>query len=243
MTDPRRRTLVIPTSSGGALIASGAEVLQLDHRAELVRALRAKGNVSALVEAGPDLVAVGESGTVELARASGEFELIGSFGGLVPDGAAVQAGKLLAIVDGQRWLALDLSTGQAVTLASDTSLALHGPAALFENRGAALFAEGGLISVRSPDGVETTRVSLSAAGQSFDPSQRALPPARLISDRVGSIVAVQSGNDALVLGQDGSTLRLDSTSCLDPFRATPTANGFVLTCRSGQIFAVSERAP
>ena len=65
----------------------------------------------------------------------------------------------------------------------------------------------------------------------------------MVSDPRGAIAAVQSGNDALVLRAGGSALRLDDTSCLDPFRPTPTPDGIVFACRSGQLFGVSDKAP
>ena len=243
VADPRRHTLAIPTASGGALVACGSDLLQLDREAQIVRQTSGKGNISALAESSAGLVAVGENGSVELGRASGDFTLAGSFGGAVPEGAAVQAGKVLAVVDAHRWLSLDLSTGQVVTLASDAALAFSGPAAVLETGGAALVADSGFVSLRARDGAETQRVLISAARQAVDPALRNLRPARLIGDSAGAVAVVQSGNDALVLGPDGNAVRLDGTSCLDPFRPTPTPSGLVFSCRSGQLFGVSGKAP
>jgi hypothetical protein len=106
-----------------------------------------------------------------------------------------------------------------------------------------LVADGGFVSVRAKDGAESARVALSAAGQGFDPASRGLRAALLVSDQQGAIAAVRGGTDALVLGASGSALRIDETSCLDPFRPTPTPRGLVFACRSGQLFGVSEKAP
>jgi hypothetical protein len=243
LSDPRRRSLAIPTSNGGALLASGSELLELDERGAIVRKLRASGNVSAIAEGNQAWVAVSENGTVQVARTTGDLELIGSFAGKVPEGAAVNAGKVYAVVDGHKWSALDLTTGQLVTLASDPNLTLSGPVALLDAPSAALVAEGGFVSVRAKDGSESARFPLSAAGQSADPALRGLRAALVISDQRGALAAVRSGNDALVLREGGSALRLDDTSCLDPFRPTPTPSGIVFACRSGQLFGVSDRAP
>ena len=240
IVDPKRSTLAIPTENGGALIASGADLVQLDHEASLVRSTRANGIVTAIAESGGRLVAVNEAGSVEVAHASGAFELAGSFAGMVPFGAAVSAGFVYAIVDGHSVRALELSTGRVTTLVSEATLALHGPLTIFANRSLAYFTEGGLVSVRGPDGSEHLRAAVGVAGRAFDPSQRA---GRLISDSVGNVAVVQGGDDALLLRPDGSTLRLDGTNCIDPFRPTPTAGGIVLACRSGQLFGVSDRAP
>jgi PQQ-like domain len=242
LADPRRRTFSIPLANGGALLASGADLLELDARGELVRQERARGTVTAIAESDFGLVAIAENGGVELARATGDFELVGSLGGSAPEGGALQAGKVLAVVDAHKLVALDLATGQARTLATDPALALSGPPALFDTQGSALIADGGFISLRARDGAESVRVSLSAAGQAFDPATRGLRPALLISDPAGAIAATRSGSDALLLGTDGRVVRFDNSACLDPFRPTPTRDGIVFSCRSGQLFIVSDKA-
>ena len=242
-SDPRRRTLAIPTASGGALIASGRELIELDAEARVVRATQARANVSALAELGSDLVAVGETGSVEVAHATADFELAGNLGGNVPEGAALRAGAVLAVVDGHKWVSLELATGLALTLASDPSSQLSGPAALLETRGAALIADSGFVSVRERDGSEALRIGIGSGGPSFDPAARGLRGARVLSDPSGAVAAVQAGNDALLLAADGAARHFDGTGCLDPFRPTPTPGGIVFTCRSGQLFLVSGKAP
>ena len=242
LSDPRRRTFSIPTANGGALIAAGADLLELDASGELVRQARARGNVTALAEANAGLVAISENGSVELARATGDFELVGNLGGAVPEGGAVQAGKVLAVVDAHKLVSLDLSTRQLATLATDPALSLSGPPALFANRGSALVADGGLISVRAADGAETLRVSVAAAGMAFDAAARGLRAALMLSDGAGGVAAARSGSDALLVNPDGTALRIDGSACLDPFRPTPTRDGIVFACRSGQLFGVSDKA-
>jgi hypothetical protein len=243
LADPRRRTFCLPIESGGALIASGTDLLELNSGGELVRQAKARGNVTAIAESALGLVAISDNGNVQMARATGDFELIGSFGGTVPEGGAVQGEKVLAVVDGHKLLALALRTGALTTLAAEPALSLTGPPALFDNRGSALVEEGGLVSIRAADGTETLRVSIAAASLAFDAAARGLRPALLISDGGGAVAGVRSGSDALVLNPAGSAQRIDNSACLDPFRPTPTRDGIVFTCRSGQLFAVSDKAP
>ena len=243
LSDPRRRTFSIPTASGGALVASGADLLQLDARGAVERQAHARGSITAIAESESDLVAISENGSVELARATGDFELVGNLGGTAPEGGAVQAGKVLAVVDAHRLVALDLATGQTQTLATDPALALSGPPTLFENQGSALVADGGFVSLRASGGRESVRVSIATATQAFDPAARALRAALLIGDRSGAVAAVRSASDALLLQADGSALRFDNSACLDPFRPTPVPGGIAFTCRSGQVLVVSDRVP
>ncbi len=241
-SDPRRRTLAIATHSGGALISSGSELVELDARAHIVRQTQLRGNACALLASGSDLIAVSDAGVVERGHPTGDFELVGGFGGNVNDGAALRAGKVLAIVDTHKWLALDLTSGRVTPLALDAASILSGPAALFETRGGALIVDNGFISLRDRDGTETLRVAIGAGGPSFDPTLRGQRAARVISDRAGALAAVQAGNDALMLAPDGSVARFEGTSCLEPLRPTPTLGGVIFSCRSGQLFGVSGRA-
>jgi len=241
-SDPRRRSLAIPTTAGGALIASGSDLLQLDERGVTLRELHANGNLTTIAEANATLVAVSENGSVSIANATGDMEMIGSFAGNVSEGAAVADGRVLAVVDGHKWSALDLASGQVTTLANEGGLTLTGPPGLLDAPSAALVAEGGFVSVRAKDGHETSRVSLSATSQSFDPTLRGLRAALVVSDRQGTIAAVRSGNDVLLLAADGNVRRLEDTACLDPFRPTPTPRGLVFACRSGQLFGISGKA-
>lgn len=242
LTDPRRRSLSIPTGSGGAVVASGSDLLELDERGALLRKLHGTATFSTVAEADAALVAVSDDGNVQVARATGDLTLVGSFGGSVVEGAAVSAGRVFAIVDGHKWCALDLKTGRVETLAVEQGLTLSGPVALLDAPSAALVAGSGFISTRAKDGTETLRVALNTA-QSLDPALRGARPALVISDQRGTIAAVQSGTDALLLHPGGNALRLDETSCLDPFRPTPTKGGLVFACRSGQLFGVSGTAP
>lgn len=241
-SDPKRRALAIPTEQGGALLASGSELIELDERGQVVRQLRASANLSAIGIADATLIAVAQNGSVQVARATGDFETVGNFAGSVTEGAAVVRGKVLAVVDGHRWSALDVESGRVATLVNETALTLSGPPAVLEAPAAALIADGGFVSVRAKDGTERARVATSAASLGFDPAQRGLRAALVIGDPRGAIAAVRGGNDVLLLSPDGNALRLDDTSCLDPFRPTPTASGLLFACRSGQLFGVSDRA-
>ncbi|HET7540767.1 MAG TPA: PQQ-binding-like beta-propeller repeat protein [Polyangiaceae bacterium] len=243
LADPRRRSLAIPTESGGAAVASGSDLVELDERAAPVRQLHANGNLSTIAETDAGLLAISDNGSVQLARATGALELIGSFEGSVPEGAAVAFGQVFAVVDGHRWAALDLATGHVSTLANEPSLTLSGPVALLEAPAAALVAAGGFVSTRARDGSELSRVALNASGQAFDPALRGLRPALVISDQRGTLAATQSGNDALLVPAGGTALRLEETNCLDPFRPTPLPKGIVFACRSGQLFGFSDTAP
>lgn len=240
-SDPRRRTLGIALESGGALVVSGSELVELDATLQIARQARLRGNASAVLASGSDSIAVSESGLVERSHATGDFDLVGSFGGIVGDGATVRAGKVLAIVDGHKWLALDSTTGELRILAVDPTSTLSGPVALFASGGAALIVDNGFVSKRARDGTETLRIGIGSAGSSFEALARSPRGARLISDESDAIFAVQAGNDALFWAADGAARRFEGTGCLDPFRPTPTTQAVFFSCRSGQLFAVSNK--
>lgn len=239
--DPRRRSLAIPSVSGGAFLASGSEVFQLDERGAILRMLHASSALTTIAELDGALIAVSDNGNVQVAQATGDLEGVGSFGGRVAEAAAVAKGKVFAVVDGHKWCALELNTGKLAILANDPNLTLSGPVALLEPPAAALIASGGFISIRGNDGAELSRSSFTMTGQATDTASP-LRPGFLISDQRGTLAAVQSGSDALVLRAQGNVVRFEETSCLDPFRPTPTISGIVFACRAGQLFGISGRA-
>jgi hypothetical protein len=241
--EPLRHVLAIPTSNSGALVASGADIAELDAQGEVIRQTHLPGAITALAEWHSDLLAICENGTLVAAQITGDFEVIGNLGGTAPEGGAAQAGKLFAIVDAHKLVAFDLSTHSVVTLASDPASVLNGPVTLLENQSAVVVADGGFLSIHAASGAEALRVSVAEVGRAFDPALRALRPASTISDRAGAVAAARSGSDALILQADGKAQRFDNTSCLDPFRPTPTRAGVVFACRAGQLFGVSDKAP
>jgi hypothetical protein len=241
--EPRHRTLAIPTSNGGALVASGTSIVELDQAGELTRQSHTLANITGIAQSGSDLLAICEDGAVSVARATGDFEVLGNLGGAAPEGGSIQDGKIFAVVDAHKLVAFDVARGGAITLASDPAVGLNGPPVLFENQSSVVVADGGFLSVHAASGSEILRVSIAEASRAFDPATRALRPALLIGDAGGAVAAARSGSDALILTADGKTLRLENTNCLDPFRPTPTGRAVVFACRSGQLFGVSDRAP
>jgi len=243
LDERRHRSLAIPTINGGAWLASGTDIVELDATAQITRQGHAPGNVTALLQWGSNSFAICENGALLRAGETGNFEVVGNLGGAVPEGGAVQNGKLFAIVDAHKLVAFDLVRNVASTLASDPAVALSGPPVLFENQSTAVVADGGFLSLHATAGNETLRVSIAEASRAFDPATRGLRPALAIGDPEGAVAAVRSGSDALLLEPDGKAQRLDGSSCLDPFRPTPTLHGLVFACRSGQLFWVSDKAP
>ena len=239
----RQRTVAIPSANGGALAASGTDIVELDTAGDITRQGHAPANITAVLQWGANSFAICENGAVLRAHETGDFEVIGNLGGAVPEGGALQNGKLFAIVDAHKLVAFDLTRGVPVTLASDPAVTLSGPLVLFENQSSVLVADGGFLSLHAALGNETLRASITEASRAFDPATRGLRPALAIGDPEGAVAAARSGSDVILLEPDGKALRLDGTSCLDPFRPTPTAHGVVFACRSGQLFWVSDRAP
>jgi len=240
--ESRHRTLSIPTESGGALVASGTELVELDSRARVVRQTHVPPNVTSVAEFGRGLLAVSENGALSVAHESGDFELVGQLGGAVSEGAAVQNDRVFAVVDGHKLVAFDLKRGNATELASDPAVMLGGPPVLFANQSSLIVADGGFLSLHAANGSESFRVPLAEASHAYDPANRGLRPALAITDSAGAVAASRSDNDSLILTPDGKAQRLDGTSCLDPFRPTPSAFGLVFACRSGQLFGVSDKA-
>lgn len=239
----RHKTLAISTDNGGVLIANGTSLVELDSAGEVTRQGHSLATVTALAEWRSALLAISDNGSVAVAQATGDFEVIGNLGGTVPDGGAVQDGKIFAVVDEHKLVAFDLTRARAVTLATEPAVALSGPPLLFGNQSSVLVVDSGFLSLRAASGGETLRVAIAESSRAFDPAAQALRPALMIGDADGGVAASRSGSDALILASDGKAQRFESTSCLDPFRPTPTLAGVVFACRSGQLFGISDREP
>ncbi len=241
-SDLRRHALVAPLANGGLLAASGSEIVELDAHGAVVRQGHASAAIVALAQSGTSTLVVSDNGAIAEGRASGDFELVGSFAGVVTDRVAARNGKLIAVVDGHKLIAFELATRALHTLSNDFAVTLSGPPVAFPSGAFALVADGALVVTYAANGTEAQRVSL-LDGAPFEPALRALRSARLIGDAAGAIAAVRSGSDARIVANDGRAVRLDDTACLDPFRPTPTRTGLALACRSGQLFFVSEGTP
>ncbi len=127
----RHRTLAISTTNGGALVANGASLVELDSAGEVARQSHTLANVTALAQWQSALLAISDEGSVALAQATGDFQVIGNLGGGAPDGGAVQDGKIFAVVDEHKLVAFDLSRRSAITLANESAVELSGPPLLF----------------------------------------------------------------------------------------------------------------
>lgn len=127
-TDPRGLTGrggVLPLDDGGTLVNVGTELLALDEGG-LVRTRVSLPEAPAvpLREGGGHFLAVSARGTVYGWRPGREPIRLGALGGSVGDGVAIQDATLLAVVGGQRLVALDLGTGSTRTWATAPADAL-----------------------------------------------------------------------------------------------------------------------
>src|SRR6185503_13247334 len=83
-----------------------------------------------LVGRGSDVVAIGQTGAVWIWKPPLPPRRKGGLGGRPGGGAALHGGNLIAVVDGEKLVELDLGSGTRHVRSAQTQLGLEGPPAV-----------------------------------------------------------------------------------------------------------------
>jgi hypothetical protein len=129
------RIAPLPLDDGGVVVATGTELTALDAAGGIRASAPTPPLATSLLAAEGRVVALGTTGAVYTWIPGRAPTRVGSFGGSVDGGAALLPdGSLVAVVDHQRVVRLDLARGLAVTRASAPpgTLLLGPPAVLGE---------------------------------------------------------------------------------------------------------------
>ncbi len=224
--------LAIPTSDGGALIASGARFARVGPTGsvtarvgtrEALRGLFEWKSLALLVERGGRVLGLGHAGD--------PFEVT-SFGRPVR-ACELRGDRLFALVGDRELVELDLETRAQKMLWADPPLV---PRSLFvmPNGDLRVVAANTLIALDA-QGHEAFRVTSPAAGGETTVT--------LLGDQHGAMLVATGGLDLRIVGETGDVRELVGTACPDPLRPTPVSKGLaVASCRSGLLFGISGKA-
>jgi outer membrane protein assembly factor BamB len=229
---------LVPLASGGLALASARQIAELDRRGKIRWLGQAKEPVGSVLEARGALVAVTNGGQVLRRDAEGNLSALGELGGRVSSAAvAPDQRRLFAIVDHDDLLELDLATGQRRTLFSDAALPLSSLAV--GARGEVRLVASGRLLGFDDKGTEVFR-ALVSSGAWPGGAVAALP----LVDSQGA-TAINLPDAGLVLVKaNGEVQAVAGSACPEPLRPTPIgARRLALSCRSGLVFGVSDRAP
>jgi hypothetical protein len=223
------------------MVALGTSVIALDSEGELVdRVDVGERVVGALIAADPGVLITTESGRVLRWAVPLPPRTVGTFRGPVRDGAALQGNKLLAVVDLERLVAIDLTSG--ATSSWTHEFGLEGPPTIASGTDAIVGTTTGLLLTVSSEG-EARRVKLvpslpaapdEDAGAPVLVYAPASPP--VLVDRAGRVAFARSDGRVGIVSAQGEVHLASKRSCASPICVVPTGRGrFVVACRTGDL--------
>jgi hypothetical protein len=225
--------IVTSTRDGGAIIAAGSSFARLGPLGAAGYEARLPDPIRAVFERQGGTLAVGYAGGVFIRKASGDPVQSGSFG--EPVRAVALVGQRLYGVGRHELVTLDLVSKERRVVFADSGAELRDLAALGGGRLRLLATRAVLIDL-DPSGHEQSRQSLPVAESGGELGS-------IVTDRTGRTLLGATGSTLIHITPQGDSTTLPDTSCLDPMRPTPVADGrFVVACRSGLLRAFSDKA-
>jgi hypothetical protein len=225
--------LVTSTRDGGAIIAAGSSFARLGPLGAAGYDGRLPDPIRAVFEWQGQTVAVGHAGGVFTRGAAGDPVRVGNLG--QPVRAVALLGQRVFGVGRNELVTFDLVSKERRVVFGDPTAELRDLAALGGGRLRLVAARAVLVDL-DPTGRELSRQSLPLAESGGD-------LASIVTDRTGRTLLGAAGSTLIQITPEGDTTTLPDTSCLDPMRPTPVADGrFVVACRSGLLRAFSDRA-
>ncbi len=216
------RAAPLPLDDGGAVVASGDELVALDARG----GVRARASLSEVVVASPlatrgRVLALTSSGAVHAWTPGRDPERLGSLGGLADGGGALaDENTLLAVVDGTRLVAFDLTHRTTSTRSTANGGLYLGPPATRNGTAEILSMTPGrsfLLGVRA-SGEEAHRILLPGAALTAPPDGGAPtlvvgPHVGPLVDRTGAIAFATPDGHVGVVSAEGATELLADLPC------------------------------
>jgi hypothetical protein len=229
----------IPLSTGGIAVAAGHAISVLDRSGNALWHASSDEAPRVLIEHGAELLVVTADGHVLGRGAEGQLSERAHLGGQVDAAALLPESHELAAVIGQRELVLlDLTRGKRRVLLAEPALSLSSGLAANSSGQLRVIAQGGLLLGLDRTGKESFRAPLAATTLGLGGQ----PPSPLIDASGRSAVTLPDAGLALVSAR-GEVEVVTESACPEPLRPTPiAARTLVLSCRSGLVFALSDRA-
>ncbi len=240
LAERNARIGLMPLDDGGVAIVSGHEVEEFDADGRVREEMRVpERTTGALVATLAGTVVTTAQGAVYLVK-PGHVKSIGSFGGDPSEsGASTADGRTLwAVVDHQRVVALDTSSGAAQVRFSVTDQSLHGPVVF------------GVLIMLAPNGDEMRRTVLEprlltlmtdAGRVDFAALEESPPP---LTDEQGRTAFARVGGRIGVVGSDGNVNAVSGGACNSPAALAPAGpKRMVVGCRDGTVLLIGDDAP
>jgi hypothetical protein len=243
---------LLPLEDGGLAVAAGHDVDELDgdgrrrDRTHLTERI-----AGPLVATRHGIVATTAAGSVFVIR-GGFAKRLGSLGGDPgePGASSPDGRSLVAVVDHQRLVAFDLTSGNVETVHGVSDQSLHGPVVLGADDARVLVTWNGVLTRigRAPGDVRRTPLDpraetlITDAGKvDFAQLDESPPP---LTDAEGRIGFARVGGRVGVVAPDGKVRLVTVSTCSSPAALAPAGpRRMVIGCRDGTVIMVGDPGP
>jgi hypothetical protein len=218
---------LLPLRDGTLLVSVADDLVQVSPNGQTLALFSVPEPPHAVLENDSGVVLVGRGGTVFLWSEPMPLQTLGTLGGRPTGHSLSSAGRLVAVVDQDRLVALDLSTGRRTIL---LQAPLNGATA---SRGAEILAltrDGSIVTVGSQGTGEEPWTGLGAhPGRDPRGTHLMLGPG-------GRAILTSPERGLATLGPEGQVHWLSPPPCNAPQAASPHGpDAFVLTCADGTV--------
>jgi hypothetical protein len=241
---------LLPLEEGGVALAAGAEVIALDAEGHASFRVRLPERIQGpLLATRRGLVATTQTGTVYQIHPS----FITSLGDLGGDpgeaGASTADGtRLLAVVDGQRVVGMNLANGVVETRWSLPDHSLLGPVGLGPDGALVASTTAGALLWLAEAGGPPTRAAADPrpmqppdAGRTDVAAPDESPPP--LSDTQGRIAWARAGGRLGIIAPDGAVKIVDEPICASPVALVSAGpRRLVVACRTGSMVMLGDEA-
>jgi hypothetical protein len=250
LSERTARVSLLPRSDGGITVAAAREVIRVDADGSVQSRTRVPDRIAGPpVDTRFGVVVTAQNGAVygtdggyakKLAELGGDP---GEAGASSPDGRT-----LVAVIDSQRLVELDLSCGALQTRLTVGDQSLHGPIVLGK-AGARLLITfaGGLLDIEGSSVHRTalegrTESLLTDAGKVDFASLEDSPPP--VTDEQGRVGFARVGGRVGVVSPEGSVQMVSPIPCASPAALSPAGpRRLVLACRDGVVVMLGDAPP
>ncbi|HMI83213.1 MAG TPA: hypothetical protein VK550_03915 [Polyangiaceae bacterium] len=243
---------LLPLDDGGLAVAGGHDVDELDDDGRRRDRTHLTERISGpLVATRFGIIATTAAGSVFTMR-GGFAKRLGSLGGDPgePGASSPDGRSLLAVVDHQRLVAFDLTSGNVETVHAVSDQSLHGPVVLGADDARVLVTWNGVLTRigRAPGDIRRTPLDLRAetlvtdAGKvDFAQLDESPPP---LTDAEGRIGFARVGGRVGVVAADGRMQLVVGSTCISPAALAPAGpRRMVVGCRDGTVVMIGESRP
>jgi len=249
--------------SDGSVVMGGRTLIELDETGAIrARASLPERAVGALLEGPEGTIITAESGNVYVFRSPSAPRKVGTFGGPLRRGAALEGGRtLLAVVGGRTVVGLDLPTGLSHVRLGDVGLGTYDEPVTIHPKGFLMVTTStGFLFGIDAAGNEKVRMMLDkGAGQGttlpgqppdpqaglgggfFGTATDARPSPGLLVDAAGRIAFARQGGRVGVARADGSISVVGERMCTNPVSIQPAGEEkLVVACRDGTVWMMGD---